>query len=245
MLVTPLHTDVIRNGERSLLDVVKQYLPPLQEKQVVAITSKIVSLCEGLTVPIQDSSKAALAYQEADFYLKAEDNPYHQVLAIKDSALIIAAGVDARNTGGYYVKLPNAVRAARIVWEYLRSEGNDEIGVIVTDSHTTPMRTGVTGISLGYCGFVGVNHNHNALDVFGQTMSESVHVADALAAAAVFAMGETNEQTPLAVISNIPHIQFRSAPPAEEELREAYLPLDTDIYAPMLKSAPWQVGGKS
>jgi F420-0:gamma-glutamyl ligase len=67
-----------------------------------------------------------------------------------------------------------------------------------------------------------------------------VHVADALAAAAVLLMGEGDEQTPLAVINDIPFVEFQARNPTVEELQELQIALDDDLYAPLLKSVNWQ-----
>ncbi len=56
-------------------------------------------------------------------------------------------------------------------------------------------------------------------------------------------MGEGNEQTPLAVIKNIPFVQFQDRNPTEEELDELKISLDDDLYAPLLKAVKWKKGG--
>jgi F420-0:gamma-glutamyl ligase len=67
-----------------------------------------------------------------------------------------------------------------------------------------------------------------------------VNVADALAGAAVLVMGESNEQTPLAVITDIPFVQFQSRNPTNIELNSLHIAIEDDVYAPLLTSVHWK-----
>ena len=69
-----------------------------------------------------------------------------------------------------------------------------------------------------------------------------VNVVDALGAAAVFVMGEGSEQTPLAVISDLPSVQFQAREPSAEELQRLRISQEDDIYGPLLMSVPWHKG---
>jgi F420-0:gamma-glutamyl ligase len=63
---------------------------------------------------------------------------------------------------------------------------------------------------------------------------------DALAAAAVFVMGEGDEQTPFAIIQDLPQkIVFLDRPPTVEEEQSIIIPMDEDLYAPLLCAAHW------
>ena len=57
-------------------------------------------------------------------------------------------------------------------------------------------------------------------------------------------MGEGSEQTPLAVISDIPFVHFQDRNPTEEELAELKISIEDDVYAPLLKAANWKKGKK-
>jgi F420-0:gamma-glutamyl ligase len=60
-----------------------------------------------------------------------------------------------------------------------------------------------------------------------------VNVLDALAAAAVFVMGEGAEQTPCALIKEAPKITFSDCPPTEEEVAAFTIPIEEDLYGPL------------
>lgn len=247
MIVTPIHTDPITVQDTNLTALLDRYIDHMDERSVLAITSKIVALSEGSVVPLGESNKNELAMKEAELFIPPQQNPYQKVVSIKNHTLIISAGVDSRNTDGYFVLHPNdSFQTAIEVWKYLRERFHlTECGVIITDSHSTPLRKGVTGISLGYCGFAGVYAPVGQHDIFGNTLSGPINTADALAASAVAVMGETSEQTPLAVIEDIPVIQWATKPPTSEELSANYFSIEDDVFMPLLTAAPWKKGSQS
>jgi len=55
-------------------------------------------------------------------------------------------------------------------------------------------------------------------------------------------MGEGSERTPLALISDLPFVQFQKRNPTPAELRGLKISMKKDLYAPLLKSAPWKKG---
>ncbi len=64
-----------------------------------------------------------------------------------------------------------------------------------------------------------------------------VNVADAVAAAAVFCMGESDEQTPLAIVEA--PLQYETRPTVAHR-NDCIVPLSEDLYSPLLlqKSEP-------
>jgi F420-0:gamma-glutamyl ligase len=72
----------------------------------------------------------------------------------------------------------------------------------------------------------------------------TVNVMDGIAAAAAVVMGEASEQTPLAVVTDIPFVQFQDHAPTKEELELLDIDPATDVYGVMLQSTPWKKGGK-
>jgi F420-0:gamma-glutamyl ligase len=102
------------------------------------------------------------------------------------------------------------------------------------------LRKGVTGITLGWCGFEPLHSYIGQPDIFGHPLRVTqTNILDALAASAVFVMGEGAEQTPLALIEDLPQIRFLSDPPSQEQEQSLHIPLEEDIYAPLLKDIPW------
>ncbi len=242
MNLNAIQTHPIKAGE-SLTGLLDRYLPPLEEKTIVAITSKVVSLCQGRILSRQVvEDKKTLIQQEADAFLETEANPYDLYLTIKQNLLIPSAGIDESNGDGFYILYPSAIEhTAALLWEHLKKTHQlTQVGILITDSHTTPLRRGVTGISLGWCGFDPLHSYVGKSDIFGSPLKVTqINLPDALAAAAVLMMGEGSEQTPLVTIQNAPKVQFTSAPPSIETKNSVSISLREDIYAPLLNSAHW------
>jgi F420-0:gamma-glutamyl ligase len=77
-------------------------------------------------------------------------------------------------------------------------------------------------------------------DLYDKSMRiTQINLLDALATSAVLVMGEGNEQTPLAVISDAPKISFLTRPPTSAEEQIILIPMEEDLYAPLLMGATW------
>jgi F420-0:gamma-glutamyl ligase len=191
-------------------------------------------------------AKDKLVRSEADYYLPDEEIKPGFSFTIARNTLIPMAGIDESNGNGYYVLWPeNPQKSANEIRKYLRDKfGLQNIGVVITDSTCMPMRWGVVGIALSYSGFRALNDYTKKKDLFGRTFEVSqAGVASGLAASAVAAMGEGAEQTPLAVISDVPFVQFQDKDPTQKELELFYLKdKDEDLFAPFLNAVKWQKG---
>jgi len=242
MRVHAIHTHIIQKNE-SVFEVLGKAIPYLENNSIIAITSKIISLCQGCVVEKKDvSNKKKLIEQEADAYLKEDNSPYDITLTIKDKILIPSAGIDESNADNCYILYPKEVfQTAQDIWEYLRTKhGIQNLGIIITDSHTTPLRRGVTGIALGWCGFEPLHNYVGTPDLYNKPLRVTqTNVIDALATMAVFMMGEGNERTPIALIQEAPKIRFLNRPLTDEEKSAINIPLKEDIYAPILCNAEW------
>jgi dihydrofolate synthase / folylpolyglutamate synthase len=230
--------------------VLSKYLPVLTENCVVAVTSKIVSLAENRVVSIDSGiNKLDLIHSEAEKYLEDPEyfSRYHISITVKDSNLVASSGVDESNGNGNYILWPqNPDQSAENIWQHLRQQYSlKHVGVIITDSHTTPLRWGVTGTCLGWCGFKPLYDYTGKPDIFGRPFKfEKTSLIDSLATVATLVMGEGNEKTPLAVINDVPYVQFQPRPPTPAEINSLKISLDDDIYAPLLTRVKWQTGHK-
>ena len=137
-------------------------------------------------------------------------------------------------------------KSANEIREHLKKKyGLKNVGVLITDSKTTPLRYGVTGIGISHSGFLAINNFIGTPDIFGRILKmTTVSVMDGLSSAAVVCMGEGSEQTPLAIISDASFVKFVDHNPTDEELGLLNIDLETDVYGELLKGAPWQKGGK-
>lgn len=244
MRIQAIKTHPILPSERDLCAVLDRYLPELPERSVLAITSKVVAICEGRVRPMVGVDKQALIAEEAERYLPA-DPRYGVCLTIKQDMLIATAGIDESNSDGHYVLWPSdAQGSANAVREHLaRRFELREVGVVITDSRTTPLRLGVTGVALAHSGFQALNDYVGTMDLFGRALRMTrVNVMDALATSAVLVMGEGSECTPLALLEELPFVSFQERNPSPAELAALRIPLEDDLYAPLLTGVLWQRG---
>lgn len=215
---------------------IEPFLPKLEERSIVAVTSKVVSVCEGRTVPQHSISKTELIAKEADRVIpNPEASDDRILLTYKNHLLIPSAGVDESNGNGQYILYPqDPFQSAQKLWSYLREKRSlQSLGVMITDSHTTPLRWGVTGVALAWWGFEPVTSYIGKPDLFGHPLRVTkINVVDALAVSAVFTMGESSEKTPVAIITDAPHVNFTEKPQSVEEI--CVDPQD-DLYRPLLK----------
>lgn len=245
MIVKTIKTHKITSRDKDLYQILDKYVSLVKEKSILAVTSKIISICEGRTIKINEAEKDALIKKEAEYYLPAKDNFYHVSLTIARNMFVATAGIDASNGNGYYILWPkNPQKTANDIRDYLKKRFNlKKVGVIITDSKTTPLRWGVTGVALSHSGFSALNNYIGKPDIFGRKLEMTkVNVMDGLAAAAVLVMGEGKEQTPMAIIEDIQNITFQKNNPSPKELKDLRISMDDDLYAPLLKSVKWKKG---
>lgn len=247
MIVKAYKTHKIKPGDR-IHDILDSYLPKLEEKSIVAIASKIVGICEGRIIKKIEANKDLLAEQEADYYLPREYNQYGFMITINKGIMVASAGIDESNSGDYFSLWPeDPQRSADEIRAYLTKKYNlKHLGVIITDSKLTPLRWGVTGVSLAHSGFRALNSYVGQPDIYGRLMhAEKANIADSLSTAAVAEMGEGNEQQPLAVITNVNFVQFQQRNPTTKELEDLKISLKDDVYASLLTAVKWKKGKKS
>ncbi|KKR22064.1 MAG: hypothetical protein UT48_C0001G0077 [Parcubacteria group bacterium GW2011_GWE2_39_37] len=230
----------------NLLEIIKKYLPVIKERSIVVITSKIVSICEGRVINKTTADKDELIIQEAQYYLPRASNLYNIMLTITHGMLIPTAGIDESNGLDHYILWPNNPQrtANNIRKTLVQRYGLKEVGVIITDSKTTPLRLGTTGIALAHSGFKAIKNYIGKKDIYGEKLKMTqANLADGLAAAAVLVMGEGDEQTPLAIINDLSFIDFQHRNPTSKELKSMAISKDSDIYSKLINGVKWQKGG--
>lgn len=244
MQVIAIHTDKITDHNKNLFEFLDKYIPVLKEKSIIAITSKVIAILEGNIIAKGKINKDKLVMQESDFV--APGNYYKKIgfrLTIKNSLMIPSAGIDESNAFDHYVLWPkNPYESAKIIWEYLKKKNKlNYLGVIITDSKTTPLRWGTTGASIGHCGFEALKNYIDSPDIFGKKMRVTkANLVDGLAASAVLIMGEGNEQTPIAIIENLGNnIIFKKTATTQKEIKDLGIELKDDIYYPILSKVKW------
>lgn len=251
MIIKAIKTHKITDRDTNIFNIIDSYINKLEENSILVITSKIISITEGniqkINPATEQRDKEKFVKEESEFYLDKDENQYGFYLTITQNLLIPTAGIDESNGNGYFILWPkNPYKTANEIRNHLCEKfGVQNIGVIITDSKTTPLRWGTTGVAIAHSGFAALNNYMGTPDLFDRTMRVTkANVVDGLAAGAVAIMGEGQEQTPLAVISELTNVEFTNRDTTEEEIKHLRIDIDDDVYAPILKRAKWIKGQK-
>lgn len=248
MHIQPIHTSIIPLDERDLFRVLDAHLSEFTENSLLAITSKIVAICQGRIVRSDTVDRQRCIEAESDYFLPPTASRYGVTLTLKNHLLSPNAGLDESNGAGFYILWPEQPQqVANQIRQYLCQRfAIQHAGVVITDSTPVMMQWGVNGMAIAHSGFAALNDYVGKPDLFGRSLRMTrVNVANALAVAAVLVMGEGDEATPLTVISDLPFVHFQNRNPHPEELAALQIDPQDDLYAPLLTSVPWQRGGSS
>ena len=223
MQISPIRTHKITGKDKDILAVIDKYVLNMEANSILVVTSKIVSICEGRIQKInpetEKEDKEKLVKEESEYFIDKSENQYGFYLTITQNLLIPTAGIDESNGNGFYILWPKKpYETANKIREHLEKKfGDKNFGVLITDSKTTPLRWGTSGVSIAHSGFDALNDYMGKPDLFNRTMRVTkANIADGLAASAVVAMGEGEEQTPLAIISDLTNVKFTNKNATDE-----------------------------
>jgi coenzyme F420-0:L-glutamate ligase / coenzyme F420-1:gamma-L-glutamate ligase len=183
--------------------------PWLRDGDVVVVTSKVVSKCEGRIVAAPSDPQA-----RDDLRRKLIDTEAVRVLARKGKTLITenalglvqaAAGVDGSNVGSTELALlpvdPDA--SAATLRARLAQRLNVDVAVLITDTMGRAWRNGQTDVAIGAAGLEVLHPYAGARDAHGnELVVTEVAVADEIAAAADLVKGKLTG-IPVAVVRGL------------------------------------------
>lgn len=183
--------------------------PWLRDGDIVVITSKVVSKCEGRIVAApadpeqRDALRRSLIEAEAVRVLARKGRTL--ITANRHGLVQAAAGVDGSNVGATELALlpddPDA-SAARLRAELGQIAGV-AVGVILTDTMGRAWRTGQTDAAIGSAGVPVLHSYAGASDTHGnELLVTEVAVADEIAAAADLVKGKLTA-VPVAVLRGL------------------------------------------
>ena len=238
-----IHTRAMLPPKDDIYKVIDESVKDIKDGDVLLITSKVLGIHQGRCVKIGDADKDKLVIEEADkvvtSHLKIGSKNItnvpkgYMILTLKDNTLIPASGIDESNANGYYILWPREVnKQAKEICEYLRKKFSvKKLAVVVTDSHTIPLRRGVMGISIGFYGLNPLKDYRGKPDIFGRELKFTTsNIVDTLAAMSVLLMGEANEQTPMLIVRGADFVEF-----TDKENPDFLISIEEDLYAPLLK----------
>jgi F420-0:gamma-glutamyl ligase len=133
------------------------------------------------------------------------------LLTVKDGVVIPFSGIDESNGNGYYVLWPqNITELLAEIHGYLCKKFTiKNLGLMSIDSKIEPFRRGTVGIAQDIFGFNPTKDYKGKVDLFGRRLEmTSVNIADSLASAACYLMGEGDECCPLVIIRGVENVEF-------------------------------------
>jgi coenzyme F420-0:L-glutamate ligase/coenzyme F420-1:gamma-L-glutamate ligase len=185
---------------------------PLQERDVIVVTQKVVSKAEGRVIADSDRHQAALA--ESTRVLRRLGDM--TISETRHGFVCANAGVDASNVAeGTVVLLPlDPDLSARRLRAQLQHRSGVELAVIVSDTFGRAWRRGQTDVAIGVAGVESFLDYRGTSDVFGRELSATqIAVVDELAGAAEMVMGKA--ETICAAIVRGARINFGTGSAAE------------------------------
>jgi len=203
-----------------IVDALKRSDEVLQDGDVLVIAQKIISKAENRYVELSSVTPSDQALELSE---KCGKDPRLVEVILSESKEVIAyrpggvlivehrlgyvhanAGVDASNIEGSnrVLLLPEDSNAsAATLREALQERLNVDVKIIINDSAGRAWRIGITGFTIGCAGFKPVVNLIGEEDLYGRKMEVTeVAVADELACAASFVMGQAAESSPVVLI---------------------------------------------
>ncbi len=219
-----------------IIKSIKESKIVLKERDIVVISEKVIATSQGRVInlsEVKDISKKAkklakkyamddrfveLILQESSLILGGLK---HVILVKTRDILIANAGIDQSNAGSNnVVLLPSKLET--VVWEYWNALKKvfelEELGIIIADSRVQPLRVGTIGIAIATAGFEPIEDCIGQPDLFNRPLEITKRaVADDLASAAQFLLGEGNQQTPIVIIRDV-QVNFTENPQTKTEM---------------------------
>ena len=182
--------------------------PILEDGDVIAVTSKIVSKAEGRQRVADDREDAIT--EETVRIVATREHPggITRIVENRLGLILAAAGVDASNTpDGIILLLPvDPDASALALCTALRSRYGVKVGVVITDPLGRAWRQGQTDAAIGAAGLRVLDDLRGSTDSSGRRLDVTVAaVADEIAGAADLVKGKATGM-PVAVVRGLGHL---------------------------------------
>ena len=175
---------------------------PARDRDVLAVTQKVVSKAEGRMVP--DDDRAGWIERESVGLVARRGDVV--IVRTRHGFVCANAGVDASNVPeGFLTLLPEDpdASAERLQKELCARLGLSRLGVVVTDTFGRPWREGVVDVAIGCAGLPPLVDLRGTRDDRGRALETTVvALADAVAAASGLVMGKA-ARVPAAIVRGL------------------------------------------
>jgi len=180
----------------------------LEDGDILAITSKIVSKAEGRQVVASDREAAITAETVRVVATREHPGGVTRIVENRLGLVLAAAGVDASNTPeGMVLLLPlDPDATALALCSALRKRSGVRIGVIITDTLGRAWRQGQTDAAIGAAGVRVLDDLRGTTDATGRRLDVTVPATgDEIAGAADLVKGKA-AGLPVAIVRGLGHL---------------------------------------
>jgi coenzyme F420-0:L-glutamate ligase/coenzyme F420-1:gamma-L-glutamate ligase len=217
---------------------------PITNKDIVVITHKIVSKAEGNIVNLEKVSPSERAIQLAQ---KTEKDPKFVEIVLRETKEIVRtghnslitetkngticanAGIDKSNIEGKenIALLPREPdKSARSIRREIRKLTNQDVAVVISDTHGRPLRMGEINVAIGIAGMKPTKDRRGEKDLFGYVLRvKQTAIADEIASAAELVIGQADEGRPVAIVRG-----YEYSPAEKASARELIRPREADLF---------------
>lgn len=222
MRLYAVRTRLVKAGDdlaEIVLESLKEQKLQLENNDVLALTSKIVSYSEGRIAKLNDIKPSERAKQLAKQYSLKPDfaelilqeadricgGVEKAVLTLKNKILTANAGIDNKNApAGSAVLWPKIpTKWAKNFRDEIKRKTEKQVAVLIVDSGLIPLRIGTIGLALAVAGFKPIKELRGEKDLYEKPITITRQaVADDLASAAHLLMGEAAEKVPIVLIKD-------------------------------------------
>jgi coenzyme F420-0:L-glutamate ligase/coenzyme F420-1:gamma-L-glutamate ligase len=195
----------------------------LRDRDLVIVTSKVVSKSEGRVVPYDGSEQHKVALVEGEARRVLRRRGPLRITESHHGFVSANAGVDLSNTtDGTAVLLPkDPDRSARRFRGEIKRRCAVEVAVVITDTFGRVWRNGVTDVALGSAGIKPILDLRGTTDANGRPLEATeVAIVDEIAGAANLVLGKAMG-TPFAVIRGLDPSYFGEGSVSEHIVRSA------------------------
>lgn len=218
----------------------------LCDGDIILIAETLISKAEGNIIKLDDIVPSDKAVEIAEICKKdpklvevilqnsteiVEVGPNFIVTETKQGFVCANAAIDESNVeDGLATPVPeNPDQSAREIREFLESEFEKDLAVIITDTQGRAFRIGAIGTAIGCSGINPLWVRVGEKDLYGRELETTeIATADELASAASLIMGQADEGLPVVIISGFS--AFNHLRKTDSDIRPLLRPKEFDVF---------------
>ena len=218
----------------------------LCDGDIILIAETLISKAEGNIIKLDDIVPSDKAVEIAEICKKdpklvelilqnsteiVEVGPNFIVTETKQGFVCANAAIDESNVeDGLATPVPeNPDQSAREIREFLESEFEKDLAVIITDTQGRAFRIGAIGTAIGCSGINPLWVRVGEKDLYGRELETTeIATADELASAASLIMGQADEGLPAVIISGFS--AFNHLRKTDSDIRPLLRPKEFDVF---------------